>query len=94
MATDNSNLYDDGPPGEGPSQPADPEPTGAEGQTTIIPKSVVGGQTLNPGDPIQLQVVADHGDEYEVKMMEAAPVGKPQKTAAGGGGEMASMLED
>ena len=97
MASDNSNLYDDGPAqSPAPAPDTEAEPTGEEGQTTLLPKSVVGGKQLKPGDVCELEVVADHGDEYEVKYAGEAggePAGKPEKPEAGGG-EMASMLED
>ena len=94
------NMYDDGPPGT-PSEPDQPEGGESEesdSQTTLLPKSVIGGETRNPGDTIELQVVADHGDEYEVKAVESKPSEKPEQPAAGGGdaggGGMASMLSD
>ncbi len=97
MASDNSSLYDDGPTqSPAPAPDTEAEPTGEEGQTTLLPKSVVGGKQLKPGDVCELEVVADHGDDYEVKYAEQAPE-KPQEPAAepaAPAGGMDSMLQD
>ena len=98
MASD--EMYSDGP-ADAPAPPAgddsDPKAEGDDSTTGLLPKSVLGGKELKPGDECTLQIVADHGDEYEVKYADS-DAGKPEEPAeapaSAPGGGMDSMLED
>lgn len=45
----------------------------AESPTALIPKSLLAGKKFNPGDEIMLQIVAEHGEEVEVKYAPEKP---------------------
>lgn len=73
--------------------PADNE--GAEdegGETALVSKSALGGKEYNPGDKIEMQVVAAHGDEYEVKCCPTDEA-KPDEGMAGASGRMSAMMD-
>jgi len=92
--------YSDAPaqaPAPAPSDGGDPDEGGEDSQTGLLPKAVLGGKELKPGDTCTLEIVADHGDEYEVRYAEDAgnaekPAEEPAAAPAPGG--MESMLQD
>ena len=59
-----------------PITQANPEMPEAEeassGETTSIPASIVGDQSVSPGDKIELEVVSVDGDSITVKYAEPA----------------------
>lgn len=56
--------------GESSPDPATTKTGGGEGDgddyTATIPKALLGGKGVKPGDEVILRVVKDHGDEVEV----------------------------
>jgi hypothetical protein len=95
--------FSDGP-ADAPAPPqgddSDPKAEGDDSATGLLPKSVLGGKELKPGDECTLQIVADHGDEYEVKYADQGaeepqdPDGPGSSPPAAPGGGMESMLQD
>lgn len=43
------------------------EESAMEGETALLPKSIFGGKTIEPGSKCTFEVVRIHGDEIEVK---------------------------
>lgn len=41
--------------------------------SALIPKSLLAGKKFNPGDEIVLEIVAEHGEEVEVKYASEKP---------------------
>lgn len=99
------DMYSDGPPGaSAPSAPPeDAEPKESDetdtGQTGLLSKSVL-GEDLKPGHVCEVEIVADHGDDYEVKYVTKGEE-EPEKSGNSDGeapakadGGMESMLQD
>jgi hypothetical protein len=103
------DMYSDGPSGASePSAPADgAEPKdsdeGDTGKTGLLSKSVL-GDDLKPGHICEVEIVADHGDDYEVKYAKegehdedkeaAGKPAAPESSGASGEDTMGSMLQD
>ena len=99
MPQGGENYYDDGP---GPAVSADQAPQAEEGgdeggKTSILPKSFFHG-SVNPGDVVQVRVVACHENDCEVQPADqegdAGEQEQPQaaEPAAAPEGSMASMM--
>lgn len=59
-----------------------------QGETALLPKSILGGKEFNPGDEVVLKIVGLHDDQVEV---EYAAEEKPEagnSMAKGDGAEM------
>lgn len=96
-----NDYYDDGP--ETPQKPEAPPPEeqdAGDEKTALLPKSVTGGKTFEPGEEIVLKVVAVHDDELEVsyateKGESKAPANEPSMAKAMNHNQsMASFMED
>jgi hypothetical protein len=71
------NYYDDSadeqadvthpPESEAKSDPAEDTEESGDEQTFVLPKAIAGGQSLKPGDRMEVEIVADHEDSYEVR---------------------------
>lgn len=96
-----NDYYDDGPetPQQSESPPPEEQDAGDE-KTALLPKSVTGGKTFEPGEEIVLKVVAVHDDELEVtyateKGESKAPANEPSMAKAMNHNQsMASFMED
>ncbi|MDB6108313.1 MAG: hypothetical protein JWR69_63 [Pedosphaera sp.] len=57
--------------GGGAAEPPEDQNPGekAEGETALLPKSLLGGGDCQPGEKISLEVVHVYEDEVEVKMV-------------------------
>lgn len=99
------NMFSDGAPPEGAAAPKESEGYG-DGQTAILPKSILAGKEFKPGEEVVLKIVAIHDNDVEVeyaseegsKEEEAGETPKEEAAEmAGGGGppsnDMASMME-
>jgi hypothetical protein len=66
-------LYggDEPKPNQAPPKSIDEQE--AEAPTALIPKSLLAGKKFNPGDEVVLQIVAEHGEEVEVKYAPEKP---------------------
>ncbi len=72
-----SDMYSDNPGGDetstdtpaqtDTSKPADNKDAHAEGETALLPKSLMAGKDFKPGEEIVLKVVRLYGDEFEVE---------------------------
>ncbi len=93
-------MFSDGPMGEAPKETEAP----AEGQTAILPKSILAGKDFKPGEEIVLKITAIHDNDVEVEyaseggkeeQMEPPPQEAAPAPAGAGpmGGGMASMME-
>lgn len=58
--------------------------------TGLISKSLLGGKDFKVGDEVVLEIVAEHGDEVEVKYASEKP---ETETKSDEGDELASMNE-
>lgn len=68
------------PPPPTPEQMEDTEAEeGEESTSALIPKSILGGMELEPGQEITLKVVKVYGDEVEVQPVVS---GEPTETKA------------
>ena len=100
----NEDYFADAPEskGEERSTPEHDEQDEEQGETAILPKSILGGKEFKPGDEVVLKITAMHDDSVEVsyasekgeekgqeEMAEAPPPGE----GAGGDHEMQSMME-
>ena len=88
MAYSNSNDYEDGP-AEGAEMPAGAakETEEKDGETAVLPKSILAGKDFSPGDEVVLRIVRMHDDSVEVAY---APAKEQEKGGdKGGEGEMA-----
>lgn len=89
------DYYEDGG-SEG--QPAEVgKPDSDHGQTCLVPKSLFGGKDVEPGMKCDIEVVAVHGDEVQVKGCGYGE--KPEAPEEGGEkapvpSGMESMLQD
>ncbi len=93
------NLYDDSP-----DQPESqkPEAKSDEGmKTSILPKDFFSGKDLKPGDKCDIEIVAIHDNDIEVKGCGSSDEGKekeeqpeesPEQPSSPEGG-MSSMME-
>lgn len=98
----NTSNYDDGP-GEGaaPAPQEQPQPDdGDAAKTAILPKSLF-GKELKPGDKCDIEVVAVHEQDYEIRGCEGGNEDAPPPDDEGGEpaapdapGSMSSMLSD
>lgn len=66
------DYYNDGPdeevPGSTPNkQEREEDMDERDEATALLPKSVLGGQDFEPGDILELEIVATHEDEVEVR---------------------------
>ena len=68
-----------------PQQPDEQKPEEMEGETALIPKTLLAGKKFDVGDEVVLEIVHDHGDEVEVKYAPEKPGGGEGE----GGPEMA-----
>lgn len=102
MSPKRENYYDDSP--EPAAAPEGGQPEAKEGdeggQTFIAPRSAFMGKELKPGDRCDVEVVAVHENDIELKGCEQGDESaeKPQPEAApemggGDGGGMASLME-
>lgn len=66
MALD--NYYSDGP--EQAPETETPESMEGEEQTAVLPKTVLEGKELKPGDIIELRIVSTDGDQIQVAPVE------------------------
>lgn len=93
MPEDMYGGMDDSAPGSSAAMPA-PE-DGAEkpddkmdGETALIPKSLLAGKDFQVGEEVVLKIVHDHGDEVEVEYAPEKPdegkgdMGKPEMDMA------------
>lgn len=99
-------MFSDGAPPEGAAGPKESEQAG-DGQTAILPKSILAGKEFKPGEEVVLKIVAIHDNDVEVeyateegsKEEEAGETPKEEAAEKGGGGyaapsaDMASMME-
>lgn len=53
--------------GAGTPNPDEEQPDEAAGETALLPASILGGKTFNPGDEVVLKIVALHDDQVEVE---------------------------
>jgi len=97
-----ADMFSDGAEPQAPEMAETEKPS--EGQTAVIPKSLLAGKEFKPGQEVVLKVVAIHDNDVEVEYAsekgpeegEAPPEEEmAQGAPAGGpgGGEMASMME-
>lgn len=89
MPAPSENYYDDSPaaPAAGPGdQPEKPE-SESQGETSILPKSFFGDRELKPGEKCDVEIVAVHESDVEVKGCDSAE--KPESESQDMGGEMA-----
>lgn len=96
-ASPEPGMFDDGPP----EKAAESESPG-EGQTALLPKSILAGKEFKPGDEVVLKIVNLHENDVEVEYASEepekqegaeAPAETPPAEAAPAGGGMASMME-
>lgn len=96
-----SNPYADAAPAAPPQKPtAKPQEEKGEEATAVIPKELLGGQELKPGEPITLEIVKLTEDGAVVKLHESPEEEHeeqppPQPAAGpppGAGGGMAAMM--
>lgn len=62
-------MYSDNPgPDEQPAmaQAEDRSPDGDDGETAVLPKSILAGKDFKPGEEVVLKIVAIHDDSVEV----------------------------
>lgn len=59
-----------------------PKDEAAEGETALLPKTILGGKTFKPGDEVVLKIVREYENEVEVEYA-------PEKPEAGAEGEAA-----
>ena len=96
-----ADMFSDGP--QPPAKTAETEEP-SEGQTAILPKSILGGKEFKPGEEVMLKIVALHDNDVEVeyapeKGSEEGQEGAEEEMASppdkGGapGGEMAALME-
>ncbi len=63
-----ADYYQDAEAPESNDQgPSDEEHEDSGEQTALLPKGILGGKEFKPGEEVVLQIVADHGEEVEVK---------------------------
>ena len=65
-----SNMPDNYYPDVGESEPAAPETARSGSETALLPKNIVPGEGLEPGDTITLKVVKSYEDEIEVEFVK------------------------
>lgn len=81
---DATSAAPQGADGEGEEKPDDQK---MEGETALLPKSILGGKEFNPGDEVVLKIVGMHEDEVEVSYASEKS-GSAEKPGADDGGEM------
>ena len=69
-----------GPQTETPPPEKDTE-EGAEPTTALLPKSILAGKDLKPGDEIMLKITHIYEDEVAVEYASSEPEEKPEPTA-------------
>ena len=62
---DAPSMPDKGMADDAPDKMSDDE-KGSEGETALLPKTILAGKEFKPGDEVVLKIVAMHGDEVEV----------------------------
>lgn len=85
---------------DGPAESGGPPKEKSEGQTAILPKSILAGKEFKPGEEVVLKIVAIHDNDVEVEYShdeekeEESPAEPPMEGAPPApGGDMASMME-
>lgn len=94
MTPENHDGMDEGLYGE--EEKGEPKTTdeATESSTGLISKSLLGGKHFGVGDEVVLEIVADHGEEVEVKYASEKPESKTEsETKSDGGDELSSMNE-
>jgi len=86
-----SGLYDEEAPEQ--KEPKSVDEQNEDSAVTLIPKSLLGGKKFSPGDEVVLQIVADHGDQIEVKYASESPEGET-KTEPDADSELESLNEN
>lgn len=100
MPSQTENYYDDAPADAGAASPEKPEAKASDegGQTSILPKSFFSGE-VKPGDKCDIEVVAVHEGDVEVKGCEKddehqeKPDDSEPPEPAAAPSEMSSMME-
>jgi hypothetical protein len=96
------DMYSDGSAPEASAPAGDSKESSGDNtaKTALLPKSLL-GPDLKAGHKCEVEIVADHGDDYEVKYStEGQEPSAPEKGAdsdmpqEGAGGGMESMLQD
>lgn len=100
---DMSDFYPSEDDGASPSQPKGgntPEDKNGgdddekmEGDTALVPKSLLGGKTFNPGDEVVFKIVHIYDDEVEVEYSTGAEEGKKNADDEGDGEDMKSAMD-
>lgn len=62
---DDGDMPDKGMGDDMPDKMSDDD-KGSEGETALLPKTILAGKEFKPGDEVVLKIVAMHGDEVEV----------------------------
>lgn len=84
-------LYGDEAPPKAGAKTVDEQ--NEDSAVTLIPKSLLAGKKFNPGDEVVLQIVADHGDQVEVKYAPEKP-GADSETEPTEDDDLKSMNEN
>lgn len=76
----------------GAAEPPEDQGEKAEGETALLPKSILGGGECEPGERINLEVVHVYEDEVEVKPVKG---GEPDQSELGkADDQLAAMGEE
>jgi hypothetical protein len=97
-----SDMFSDGPMGS-PEKMGEKDSPG-DGQTAILPKSILAGKEFKPGDEVVLRIVNMHENDVEVEYAPEEPekeegmepgsdMAPAEAAPPGGGSSMASMME-
>lgn len=64
-----------------------------EGETALLPKSILAGKEFKPGDEVVLKIVKEHGDQVEVQYATEEPEEDTEAAPSGAeGGEMGGAM--
>jgi hypothetical protein len=85
---DNYYSMDDQGGDQGGGPPHDEGKEEMEGESALLPKSILAGKEFNVGDEVVLEIVAMHDDEVEVKYAKEKKGGDGESRMADGDSEM------